>query len=255
VDGLKAFRRYGKYYDMLYKDKDYEGECDFLEVVFRKYGDVPSSILDAGCGTGGHAVVLAQRGYEVTGIDQSEIMIDIAQEKAAQQGVDADFLAMNIIDFKLEKKFDACISMFATINYVTTNEELQTCLGSISRHLKPGALFIFDYWNGPAVLTLKPSIRVKTVESNGMRLIRIATPSLDAVHHLCRVSYDCVVLEGRRLIDEFKEEHVVRFLFPEEVRHYLEENGFDLLGIFPFLDLDGRIDETVWNAVAVAKAR
>jgi len=253
---VKAFRNYGKYYDLLYQDKDYAEECDFLEEIFRRYaGDMPKAILDAGCGTGGHALILAERGYDVTGVDQSKEMIYIAKNKAAHIGANADFRRMNMIDFKLGRRFDACISMFAAVGYVTANEELQRCFSSISNHLKTGSLFVFDYWNGPAVLTIKPSINVKTVKNEDERLIRIATPQLDAAHHLCKVSYHCMVIKGRELIEEFEEEHMMRFLFPEEVRHYLEETGFDLLSISPFMSLEGKADETVWNVIAIAKAR
>jgi len=256
VFGVKAFQSYGKYYDMLYQDKDYERECDFLEEVFKKYSErIPREILDAGCGTGGHALILAKRGYEVTGIDQSKEMIDIAKKKATQAGIHAYFRMMNMTDFKLGQRFDACISMFAAVDYVTTNEGLQRCFYSIRKHLEPGSLFIFDYWNGPAVLSARPSVRVKMVELEGKRLIRIATPQLEVERHLCRVSYNFMVIKDRELVEEFEEEHVLRFLFPEEVRHYLEENSFNVLGIFPFLRLDGKADETAWNVVVIARAR
>ena len=89
----RAFRSYGKYYDIIYADKDYEKECDFLEEIFRNYSKIiPKTILDGGCGTGGHAIPLAERGYEVTGIDLSEEMINIAKEKASKTGVNIDFM-------------------------------------------------------------------------------------------------------------------------------------------------------------------
>jgi SAM-dependent methyltransferase len=60
---------YSKYYDILYMDKDYDKECDFVEEAFNKYSlSKPVKILDVGCGTGGHLIPLAKRGYEVVGI-------------------------------------------------------------------------------------------------------------------------------------------------------------------------------------------
>ena len=256
VSAVKAFQNFSKYYDLLYQDKDYPKECDFLEEIFRKYaGDMPEAILDAGCGTGGHSLILSERGYKVTGIDQSKEMINIAKKKASHIGARVDFRIMNMIDFEMGQRFDACTSMFASVGYVTVNEELHRCFSSIRKHLETNSLFIFDYWNGPAVLTIKPSVKVKIVKSEDERLIRIATPQLDAAHHLCKVSYHCIVTKGRKLVKEFMEEHSMRFLFPEEIRHYLEETSFDLLGIFPFMSLEGEADETVWNVIAIAKAR
>jgi len=64
---------YAGTYDALYQDKDYEAECDFLQQVFARYAQAPiRAILDLGCGTGGHALPLARRGYALTGVDRSE---------------------------------------------------------------------------------------------------------------------------------------------------------------------------------------
>jgi len=72
---------YADQYDLLYHDKDYEAECDLLEEVFRRYGQEPiKSILDLGCGTGNHAILLARRGYRVTGVDLSADMLAHARE-------------------------------------------------------------------------------------------------------------------------------------------------------------------------------
>jgi len=53
---------------------------------------------------------------------------------------------------------------------------------------------------------------------------------------------------------DIREKHVVRFYFPQEIRYYLENAGFKVLKICPFLDLNGKVDETVWNVTVIAKA-
>ena len=79
LPALPAFSLSGRWYDALYADKPYTKECDFIEEAFKRYAvDRPKKILDIGCGTGGHALELARRGYNVTGIDASRIMIKAA---------------------------------------------------------------------------------------------------------------------------------------------------------------------------------
>ena len=91
----KVFGTYGEYYDIFYDDKDYEQECDFVQKIFKKYSSSPvKSILDAGCGTGGHSIPLALRGYEVTGIDASPVMIKKARQKAKEAGVNPAFRSL-----------------------------------------------------------------------------------------------------------------------------------------------------------------
>lgn len=251
----EAFHSYGKYYDIIYADKDYEKECDFLEEIFRRYLKImPKTILDGGCGTGGHAIPLAKRGYEVTGIDLSEEMINIAKEKASKIGVNVDFNVMDLCELQLNKKFDVCICMFAVIDYVTDNKDLSKALSNIREHLKNDSLFIFDFWYGPAVLTILPSPRMKVIEKEGVKVIRFAEPRLDAFRHVCEVNYYFIVIKENLVVYEGKEKHVIRFYFPEEIRHHLEEGGFKLLRLCPFLDLNTEPSGKNWNVTAIAQA-
>jgi 2-polyprenyl-3-methyl-5-hydroxy-6-metoxy-1,4-benzoquinol methylase len=252
----KVFGTYGEYYDIFYSDKDYEQECDFIQEIFKKYSSSPvKRILDAGCGTGGHSIPLAFRGYEVSGIDASPVMIKKARQKAKEAGVNPTFRSLDIRDFDLKKKFDACISMFAVLNYLTENKDILEALKSIGGHLKPASIFTFDFWNGLAVLRILPSVRVKVVEKDGKRVIRTVHPEMDALHHICRSHYHVLVTEGENIVDEFKETHTVRYFFPQEIAHYLDDAGFELLRFCPFLDLKGTVDENEWNVTAIARVR
>ncbi len=250
----ESFRRYAEYYDLIYQDKDYSQECDFVEEVFQKFPSRPvKTILDGGCGTGGHAILLAERGYEVTGIDRSEIMIKRAKEKL-KDNLKLDFQITDLRQLDLGRKFDACVCMFAVMNYVTQTEDLLKALSNIRRHLEKDSLFIFDFWNGLAVLRILPSERVKIVEDKQKRIIRITRPELDAFNHICKVHYHLLINQGNTLVGEIKETHIIRYFFPQEIKHYLRDCGFEVLRICPFLDLDGKVDENVWNIAAVAKA-
>lgn len=252
---MKAFERYAEYYDLIYQDKDYERECDFIEDIFRRFSSDPvRTVLDGGCGAGGHAIPLARRGYLITGIDNSEIMLKRAKKKAVESDLSLDFHLRDLRQFDLVKKFDACICMFAVMDYITETEDVLETLKSIRRHLNSGSLFIFDFWNGLAVLRILPAVRVQVVEDEKVRIIRIAEPELDAFNHLCRVRYRLLVNQGSALIDDIIETHAIRYYFPQEITHYLKETGFEVLRICPFLGVDGKVDENVWNITAIAKA-
>jgi len=76
MDNMPFQKEYAEAYDFLYQDKNYSSECDLIEEIFRKFapGKI-RTILDLGCGTGSHAIPLAQRGYRVTGVDLAENML------------------------------------------------------------------------------------------------------------------------------------------------------------------------------------
>ena len=245
-----------KVYDLIYKDKNYEAECDFMEDVFQKYSGISTikTILDAGCGSGGHAIPLAKRGYNVVGFDLSETMIRRAKEKAEKISI----LQLHIMDmrnFQLDDKFDACIAMFAVMGYITKNSDIIKALNNIRKHLKPDGVFIFDVWNGLAVMRLLPEQRMKEVENDEMKIVRVAIPNLRAFDHICEVNYKLLILnKAESTVNEINEKHVVRFYFPQEIKYYLEDAGFEVLKICPFLDLNGKVDESVWNIAVIARA-
>ncbi|MGZ7180607.1 MAG: class I SAM-dependent DNA methyltransferase, partial [Halobacteriota archaeon] len=83
---MDVFDRYAQYYDLFYRDKNYTDEVDYVDALIEKYAlGKPATILDLGCGTGGHAVLLAKKGYDVTGVDRSDAMLAIAGEKKRQE--------------------------------------------------------------------------------------------------------------------------------------------------------------------------
>ncbi|RLC96191.1 MAG: SAM-dependent methyltransferase [Chloroflexi bacterium] len=253
---MKPFVRYGEYYDLLYQDKDYERECDFIEEVFRSYSRKPvRSVLDIGCGTGGHAIPLAMRGYEVMGIDASEVVIEAAKQKVQLTQADLCLHVMDMRSLRLDRKFDACICMFAVMDYLITNDDIRLALANIKNHLEKGSVFTFDCWNGLAVLRMLPSVTVKTMVRDDRKVTRIAQPELDALHHLCHVKYHLIITNAEAVIDEVDEQHTVRYLFPQEIAHYLEDADFELLKMCPFGDLHGTVDEHVWNISIVARRK
>ena len=68
---MAVFYSYAQYYDLLYREKDYPGEVDYVDALIKKYAvNDARTILDLGCGTGGHAILLARKGYRVTGVDR-----------------------------------------------------------------------------------------------------------------------------------------------------------------------------------------
>jgi SAM-dependent methyltransferase len=151
-------KEYSGVYDCLYQDKNYERECDFIESAFNKFSGKVRSILDLGCGTGGHALVLSKRGYQVVGVDISKEMLDIARRKADKYNPFLKFIESDIRSLNIQEKFDAVISMFAVMSYQITNEDILDVCRTAENHLTSNGVFLFDCWNGSAVLTQKPSV-------------------------------------------------------------------------------------------------
>ncbi|OHB70885.1 MAG: hypothetical protein A2W23_09600 [Planctomycetes bacterium RBG_16_43_13] len=265
---------YAEAYDDLYYNKDYEKECDFIELAFRKYDCQVSTILDLGCGTGGHALILARRGYHVVGVDRSQDMLDIALSKAEKEKLSVEFVQGDITGIDLHQKFDAVISMFAVMGYQTTNHALAEACRVASDHLSSDGLFLFDCWYGPAVLTERPGFRIKEImlddnpsipplekggkggfegNSSTGRIIRFTEPVVDTLTHTVETRFKVWNLQGDRLISETNESHLMRFLFPQEIRYFLEVTGFKDIRFCPFLELEKPLTEHDWNMGVMAR--
>jgi SAM-dependent methyltransferase len=252
-------QEYSALYDALYEDKDYDAEVALLKAVFDRYATRPvHSILDMGCGTGGHALPLAQIGYHVTGVDRSEGMLQLARQKSDDFRGQPNFLAPTFLcadlqNLDLGKQFDAVIMMFAVMGYQYSNDEVLKALSAVRHHLAPGGIFIFDVWYGPTVLTIRPGDRVKQVNLGETRILRSASGSLDTLHHLAEVRYHLWQFQGDRIMSETEEAHQMRYFFPQELNLFCRQAGLELVSLSEFGELEHSPTEQTWNVMGVAR--
>lgn len=243
---------YAAHYDLMYGEKDYAAECDLLEALFARHARRPvRSVLDLGCGTGNHAIRLAGRGYRVTGVDRSERMLEGARRKRGAAG-NPQFVHSEIQQLTLEREFDAVVMMFAVLGYLADEPALRQGLQAVRSHLAAGGLFIADFWYGPAVEAIGPSVRTLAIDTPDGPLLRTATPALDPANQRCRVHYQLTDAQG---VLQAEESHALRYFFPDELRSRLATAGLELLELLPFPALEGTPDETSWNALQCACAR
>ena len=247
---------YAKAYDAFYQDKDYGQECDLIEAILRQYDSRPvRSILDLGCGTGGHALPLAERGYEIVGIDRSEDMLaELRAKTLGRKDIRVHAQPGNIRHLELDRRFDAALLMFAVLGYQIENDDVLGTLISARRHLEPGRLLIFDVWFGPAVLIVRPEDKIKTVSSENGEWTRKTSGSLDLLKQICKIRYLVSEIRNGTTVDGAEEEHRMRYFFPRELELLLDESGFQLIRIGAFPDFDRDSDETTWNVLVAARA-
>ncbi len=250
---MTVFAAYSRYYDLFYRDKDYAGEADYVRQLIARYQPQAKSILDLGCGTGRHARHLAAHGFAMTGVDRSEQMLAAARTAvAANDATECDFLQGDIRTLALEQSFDVVISLFHVISYQCGNDDLAAAFATAKRHLKPGGVFIFDAWYGPAVLSEKPETRIKRLEDATSDITRMVEPVL-------RVNENCVDLHYRILVqdkssgsvDEINEIHSMRYLFRPEIELMLHQAGLTLLDTREWLS-DREPGKSSWGVCFIA---
>ena len=246
-------KNYAEYYDIIYKDKKYKEECNFLEKIFKLYSKKIVKILDIASGTGGHSIPLAKRGYNVLGFDISKHMIKIAKGKGT--GIrNVNFKVRNVRKFNFGTKFDVAIWMFSSIGYLTDYNDLEKAFLSIRRHLHKNSLLILDFWNGFSVIKHYFPFKKKVIVFDRGKIVRKAFTKLDAQNQICEVNYDCEIFDANKKL-KFNSKHLVRFFFPEEIKNYLISNGFNVIKMCPFMNLNGKITDRTWDITVIARPK
>lgn len=227
---MTVFRNYARYYDLLYHDKDYVGEAKFIHQLIQTHAPDAQNILELGCGTGNHAVLLAKEGYQIQGVDFSGEMLQKASDRLSQLPTELasklEFSQGDIRSVRLDKQFDVVLSLFHVISYQTTNEDLLAAFATVKEHLKPGGIFIFDVWYGPTVLSDRPTVRVKRLEDEEINVTRIAEPVMHPNDNLVDVNYQVFITDkSSGAVEELQETHKMRYLFQPEIELFLANSN------------------------------
>jgi len=215
-----VFDAYGRYYDLLYRDKDYAAETDYVAAHLPKGQGLRA--LDLGCGTGVHAEHLARRGWCVHGVDLSASMLEKAAARKASLPPDIarnlSFAEGDVRTVRTGETYDAVVSLFHVMSYQTGNDDLAAAFATAAAHLKSGGLFLFDYWYGPAVLAQKPERRTRHLQDDAIDVTRTAVPVLRPSENVVDVNYTVAITvkaTGERLA--INETHSMRYLFLPEI--------------------------------------
>jgi SAM-dependent methyltransferase len=217
---------HARWYDRWHANKDYQSEVDQLHSVFADYGPV-SSVLDLGCGTARHLVLLDEAGYDVAGVDRSPAMVALARERLSS------IHEADLLDVRLGREFDAVIMMFSVLGYLGTTGELLGALGSARRHLRPGGLLVLDVLDGSAVLTNGPKGGFTAMTDGAQTLLRATTGQVHVEEQIYEMGVHLWLIDGDRLVEDEEETHSLRFFLPRELELILELAGFELIDSAP----------------------
>lgn len=219
------------FYDIFNGDIDYAAWADFVEENFRRYAARPvSSVLDLGCGTGSMLLELARRGYDMTGVDGSAEMLDVARERAEREGLDKGLLLLcqDLSEFELYGTVDAIVCCLDTVNHITEKADLDRCFHWVHNYLEPNGIFLFDV-NSPRKFRRTYGDRDYILEDSGV--VCTWQNDFDPASGLCDFYIS--------LFEEEKDGKYTRTdLFRQErmytlatLRHLLKKNGLALLSV------------------------
>ena len=141
---MGAYEALAVSYDRLTNDVDYNATVDFYFEILKREGVTPRSAVDLACGTGSVTALLAQKGIPVTGVDLSEEMLTVAQQKARELPVTPLFLRQDLAELYLPRAVDLAVCALDSLDYITEPEDCAEAIRRVYRALNPGGIFIFD---------------------------------------------------------------------------------------------------------------
>ncbi len=252
----EIYADYAAVYDLIYAEKDYEREAAKIATILGEYGVSEGRLLELGCGTGRHALVMAALGFGVTAVDASEPMLERARQRILGLGTDPAGVTLvhgDICSIQLADEFDAALSLFHVMSYMTNDEMLLAALRTCHAHIREEGLLVFDFWYEPAVSKSPPQSRIKRVQGDDMEIVRIAEPHVYSAEGIVDVTYQ-VFYRSQNRPDwrMFTETHSVRPINEATLKDVLAKSGFTLEALRDW-DTDLQADARSWNAYCVAR--
>lgn len=141
---MASYGDFAYYYDSLTGNVNYEERCAYIRGLLAENGVGEGILLDLACGTGTVALAMSDMGFDVIGVDASEDMLNIAQEKKMETGSDVIFLCQKMEELDLFGTINAAVSTLDSINHVTDEETVKEIFRRVSLFMEDKGVFIFD---------------------------------------------------------------------------------------------------------------
>ncbi len=190
----------------------------------------PTRLLDVACGEGSFAVAMAKQGFQVTGIDQSQRMIDLACVRAREAEAAVDFFVADMRDLPYKNDFDLITCFFDSMNYLLTIRDLQEAIQCAFDALKPGGLYIYDMNTiyGLAV----DWMREKTyIQNEADDFIEIHRQEFDYENLVATMEITIFKQKGD-LWERIDETHRERGYPIADLQFLMQEAGFEIVDMF-----------------------
>lgn len=142
---METYTSFARVYDTFMDNIPYDEWAMYLTGILKEYGVSDGLVLELGCGTGNMTELLAEKGYDMIGVDNAEEMLEIAIEKRERSGHDILYLLQDMREFELYGTVAAVVSICDSVNYITEEEDLLEVFRLVNNYLDPGGIFVFDF--------------------------------------------------------------------------------------------------------------
>jgi SAM-dependent methyltransferase len=237
---MDDFDQYARFYDL--DAGTFADDLPMWEHFALRTG---SPLLDLACGTGRLLIPLARQGYQITGIDVSGAMLDLAREKLAVEGLEdrARLVQQDMRHLHLGHRFRLALCALSSFAHVLAQEEQVEVLRRVRDHLVPGGLLVLDMFNPdlPGMLSSEGQVVLHKTWSDlgtGRRVLKFVARQVDWATQIQRVTFILDEIDDAGGVSRSVFPFGMRFLFRAEAELLVRAAGLELEAVYGSYDLD-----------------
>jgi len=243
--------KFASYYDVLHSKKDYEEECKLI----LKNSINKKKLLDVGCGTLNHSIVLSNKFEKITAIDLSESMINCGLKKIKNLDIkNIETYSGPLSNISLSNQYDTIVSLFYVVNHIHSIQELTNFFVNTIELLNKEGVFIFDCWNGTACRIEKPKLQnSKSIEHDFHTIISKTITDTNLMDSTSTMKSNVKIYFEAELVDEFDYELEQKLWTPDIFVDILKSVGYRKISIIPYYNQDDIAKETDYKLTFICK--
>lgn len=249
---------YPQYYDMVFRDETAD-EVAFFEEAFKEFATKKvKRVLEPGCGSGRLVVAMAKKGYDVTGLDLSDPMLDYLRTRLKRGKLTADVVKGDMTDMKLKGKFDAAFCTFNTFRHLLTEKDAQCHLRNVAKYLRVGGVYILGFHILPMDVD-EDSTEIFKAKAGGTSVsltLKVMDFNRTKRQEILRASLKATKRDGS--VQRIRSDFPLRLYTHRQVKSMLEkvEDVWEVASIFDFdydIGVDRDLDVDLTDALFVLK--
>ena len=247
-----------QYFDMVFRDET-AAEVRFFQQAFERFADGNvQRLLEPGCGSGRLVAAMAAKGFDVTGLDLSQPMLDYLTRRLERAKMDAEVVLGDMTDMSFPSQFDAAFCTFNTFRHLLDDQAAITHLRSVAKNLRPGGLYILGFHLIP--MDADPECTERWVAKHGGTKVHVTLKVIDfdrrKRQEMLRVSIKAEKRSGK--IERVRSEFPLRIYTPAQAKKLLAKvsDELQIVGIYDFdydIDEEREFDNDLTDALFVLK--
>ena len=236
------------YYDLLFEKKNYRREVSDSIELYHRYCNLPLySMIEIGCGTGNHTLEFVKTIPKITALDIDKQMLSLAKNKLVTKSKNVTFKLSRIE--QVNDKVPLIVALFNVINYIEDFKRLDMFLKGVSKNLQTGGLFIFDAWNGIAVIRSLPRVKMTNLKVKNLKI----QAKLKSATHLLKqqvlINYKISEFCGKKCLRKDSFQFLHRLWTPYEITEYAKKFQLHTIKIAPANALRKKAGNDDWKII------